>query len=79
MLSEDILGTVVVGVSGADQSVTHIGVAVGFMPHPTVLIETKSGEQFSWAQHLTREPTMQEVIQYWKTRALAAELGKAMP
>lgn len=77
-MDEEILGKVLVCLSGADQAVMHEGVAMGLMKYPTVIIETTGGLQVYWAEHLTRQANEQETIQYWKTRALTAEMkGKS--
>lgn len=37
--------------------------------HPTATLVNAKGERVSWAQHLTRPATQEEIIEYWKACA----------
>lgn len=65
---------VLVAFTGGDPSrMPHfIGEAVSYMDRPT--FQLQSGDKhISWSADLIREPTTEELIEYWKNRALDAE------
>ena len=74
MMDETCVGAMVVGFDACDpaRSPWHIGPAIGYMAHPTVIIETPSG-QVHWSAHLCRPATVDESISYWRNRAEQAE------
>lgn len=73
-LDETCVGSLAIGFDGCDRerSPWHSGTAVGYMAHPTVIIETPHG-QVHWAAHLCRSMTEDEKTAYWRKRAEAAE------
>jgi hypothetical protein len=37
--------------------------------HPTATLLTSDGQRITWAQHLTRPATPEEIVEYWKASA----------
>lgn len=66
-----VLGQVVIGFYGGDagKEPRHMGVMVGYMSDPTVVLETPEGQQIHWSANLCRPATRDEEVSYWKCQA----------
>jgi hypothetical protein len=70
------MGLVVVGFDASDPEMrpTHVGPMRGYMPDPTVLIEVAPDNVVSWSVRICRLATSEEAIEYWRQRAVQAEI-----
>lgn len=50
-----------------------VGVMIGYLPAPSITIETAPGVHVHWAANLVTVLDAQEAAEYWERRAIAAE------
>jgi hypothetical protein len=65
---------IVVGFAACDheQKLWHVGQAIGFLPEPSVIIDTGDGH-VHWIASICRLATHDEEVAYWRDRAERAE------
>ena len=68
------LNTIMVAFTAASPQACHdIGIVMAYVPEPTYQLINKNGESFHWHTNLCRPATMEEALDYWRSRALIAE------
>jgi hypothetical protein len=66
-------GDIVMKRYGTGTESGELGEVAGMYSEPTACLVAPDGHKYWWAQSLTRPATPDEVVHYWKARALKAE------
>lgn len=78
MIKPENCNQVVVAFTQPSPDKTHaIGVMLGYYDCPTAIMEFGDGHSGSWAAHLCRPATPEEVAEFWRDRAMKAEASLA--